>query len=49
MSISSQVHGMWASVAEAWDEHAEYADARGAEVTARMLAATAPAAGRSWS
>jgi ubiquinone/menaquinone biosynthesis C-methylase UbiE len=45
MSVSSQVHGMWASVAEAWDEHAEYADARGAEVTARMLAATAPGPG----
>jgi ubiquinone/menaquinone biosynthesis C-methylase UbiE len=45
MSISGQVHGMWASVAEAWDEHAEYADERGTEVTARMLAATAPAPG----
>jgi ubiquinone/menaquinone biosynthesis C-methylase UbiE len=45
MSVSDQVHGMWASVAEAWDEHAEYADRRGAEVTARMLAATAPAPG----
>jgi SAM-dependent methyltransferase len=32
-------------VAEAWDEHAEYADERGTEVTARMLAATAPAPG----
>jgi SAM-dependent methyltransferase len=36
---------MWAAVADAWTEHAEYADARGGEVTARMLAFTRPAPG----
>lgn len=36
---------MWAAVADAWTEHAGYADARGGEVTARMLAFTRPAPG----
>jgi ubiquinone/menaquinone biosynthesis C-methylase UbiE len=31
------LHAMWASVAAGWAEHADYADARGAETTARML------------
>lgn len=30
-------HAMWSSVAAGWAEHADYADARGAETTARML------------
>ena len=33
----ARVHGMWASVAGSWAEHAEYADARGALVTEAML------------
>src|SRR5215211_2277887 len=36
---------MWAAVAGAWGEHAEYADARGAERTERMLAIAALRAG----
>jgi SAM-dependent methyltransferase len=40
-----QLHGMWASVAPAWGEHAEYADTRGAAMTARLLEATAPRPG----
>jgi ubiquinone/menaquinone biosynthesis C-methylase UbiE len=32
-----RVHGMWASVAGSWGDNAAYVDARGAEVTARML------------
>jgi SAM-dependent methyltransferase len=35
--LRAQLHGMWASVAPAWGEHAEYADARGAAITQRML------------
>src|SRR5262249_8674006 len=31
------LHAMWSSVAAGWAEHADYADARGAETTARML------------
>src|SRR3954469_12258762 len=31
------LHAMWASVADGWAEHADFADARGAAVTARML------------
>ena len=40
-----QLHGMWASVAPAWGEHAEYADTRGAAVTARLLERAAPRPG----
>jgi SAM-dependent methyltransferase len=40
-----QLHGMWASVAPAWGEHAEYADARGEAMTARLLEVTAPRPG----
>jgi enediyne biosynthesis protein CalE5 len=39
------IHAMWASVAPGWAEHADYADARGAAITERMLAATQPAPG----
>jgi len=31
------LHGMWASVAERWGEHADYVDARGADTTAAMF------------
>jgi SAM-dependent methyltransferase len=31
------MHGMWASVADAWGAHADYADARGAALAERML------------
>jgi ubiquinone/menaquinone biosynthesis C-methylase UbiE len=40
-----QLHGMWASVAPAWGEHADYADTRGAAVTARLLERAAPRPG----
>jgi SAM-dependent methyltransferase len=36
---------LWASVAPAWAEHAEYVEQRGAAVTAAMLASTAPQPG----
>jgi ubiquinone/menaquinone biosynthesis C-methylase UbiE len=31
------LHAMWSSVAGGWAEHADYADARGAAITAKML------------
>jgi SAM-dependent methyltransferase len=40
--MRARLHGMWAGVAPAWAEHAEYVDARGAALTARMLELTAP-------
>jgi SAM-dependent methyltransferase len=42
---SAMLHSMWAAVAPAWGEHAAYVDARGAELSERMLALTAPEAG----
>jgi SAM-dependent methyltransferase len=41
----SGLHGMWASVAEQWGEHADYVDARGAETTAALLDLTDPRPG----
>src|SRR5664279_2511684 len=44
-AFRAQLSGMWASVAGSWGEYAEYADARGAAVTASMLELTAPQPG----
>lgn len=35
--VRSHLHGMWASVAGAWGEHAGYADERGAAITEELL------------
>jgi SAM-dependent methyltransferase len=43
--VRAHLNGMWASVAGAWGEHAEYADARASAVTGRMLELAAPAPG----
>ena len=43
--LRTQLHGMWASVAPAWAEHADYADTRGAVITARLLELSAPGPG----
>jgi enediyne biosynthesis protein CalE5 len=43
--IRTRVHEMWASVADQWGAHADYIDTRGAELTARLLALTAPQPG----
>ncbi|HZB57842.1 MAG TPA: methyltransferase domain-containing protein [Actinomycetota bacterium] len=43
--LRTQLHGMWASVAPAWAEHAEYADTRGAVITDRLLELSAPGPG----
>jgi SAM-dependent methyltransferase len=44
-ALGAQLHAMWASVAPAWGEYAEYADARGAAITERMLQLAAPRPG----
>ncbi|MET0627375.1 MAG: methyltransferase domain-containing protein [Acidimicrobiia bacterium] len=44
-ALRTQVHTMWAQVADGWAEHAEYVDSRGAHLTARMIDASAPKAG----
>lgn len=44
-SVRAELHGMWASVAEAWDENAAFVDARGAHVTARMVELARPRPG----
>jgi enediyne biosynthesis protein CalE5 len=41
----AQLHGMWAAVAPAWGEHAQYADERGAVVAERMLELSLPQPG----
>jgi SAM-dependent methyltransferase len=43
--LRAHLHQQWDSVAFAWGEHAEYADDRGAPVTAWLLEATAPTLG----
>jgi enediyne biosynthesis protein CalE5 len=43
--LRGRLHGMWASVAGAWEEHADYVDARGAAVTEKMLELTKPQPG----
>lgn len=39
------LHGMWASVAASWGEHATYVDTRGATLTEKMLELAAPKPG----
>jgi ubiquinone/menaquinone biosynthesis C-methylase UbiE len=41
----AHIHQMWASVAEAWSEHADYTDTRHAPETALMLDLTTPQPG----
>ena len=43
--LRARLHGMWAAVAGAWAEHAEYADHRRAQVVERMLDVTTPRPG----
>jgi SAM-dependent methyltransferase len=44
-ALRAQLHGMWASVARSWGEHADYADTRGAAITTGMLELSAPRPG----
>jgi len=43
--LRAHLHRMWGTVAGGWDEHAAYADARGAAVAERMLELTRPGPG----
>jgi SAM-dependent methyltransferase len=43
--LRAQLHGMWASVAGGWAEHADYVDSRGAHVVDRMLELSMPQPG----
>jgi ubiquinone/menaquinone biosynthesis C-methylase UbiE len=43
--IRANVHQMWAGVATRWGEHADYVDARGAQVTDALLELTRPQPG----
>ncbi len=40
-AVRTQVHCMWASVADRWEEHGDYVDGRAAHLTERMLAGAA--------
>ena len=42
---TNPLHGMWASVAGSWGEHADYVDARGAPMTQKILELSAPQPG----
>src|SRR5215471_21251593 len=41
----ARLRGMWSSVAGGWAEHAGFVEARGAQVTARLLELAAPQPG----
>jgi enediyne biosynthesis protein CalE5 len=43
--VRRHVREMWAAVADAWEQHADYVEGRGAELTHRLLAEVAPRAG----
>jgi len=43
--LRAQLHRMWGAVAPGWAEHAEFTDARGAAVTARLLELASPQPG----
>src|SRR4051794_5213693 len=43
--LRERLHGMWASVAGGWAEHADYVDARGAQATKRILESAQPQQG----
>lgn len=43
--LRTHMHEMWASAAPAWGQYANYADTRGATITAKMLGFTSPRPG----
>lgn len=44
--LRARLHGMWASVAGAWGEHADFVDKRIAPITTRMLEVSQPGPGQ---
>ena len=44
-ALRAQLHGVWASVAPSWAEHAAFVDARGAAVTEELLERASPRPG----
>ena len=45
VELRKNLHGMWASVADGWDEHADYTDERGAAIAQRLLDLSDPRPG----
>ena len=45
LELRKNLHGMWASVASGWGEHADYTDERGASITENLLQLSAPRPG----
>jgi ubiquinone/menaquinone biosynthesis C-methylase UbiE len=45
MEVRQRVHSMWAAVAGAWKEHADYVDKRAARISKRLIALSSPAPG----
>lgn len=45
VDLRGTMHAMWRAVAPAWEEHSEFTDSRGRELTARLLELAAPARG----
>ena len=43
--VRRHVREMWAAVADAWEQHADFVEARGAELTRQLLAETEPKPG----
>jgi SAM-dependent methyltransferase len=43
--LRARLHGMWATVADGWAEHADYVDARAAEATEKLLELARPRPG----
>src|SRR6478672_5068773 len=44
--VRRHVREMWAAVADAWEQHADFVEARGAELTRQLLAETEPKPGK---
>jgi enediyne biosynthesis protein CalE5 len=45
VELRKNLHGMWASVASGWGEHADYTDERGASITEKLLQLSDPRPG----
>lgn len=45
MDVRQRVHGMWAAVAGAWKDHADYIDKRAAPISRRLIELSSPTSG----